>query len=84
MWGRNNTWGPFEISEEAGEGGEGQGETAWYVYSVLDTRSNTIEYIRVDLSYYSYDGFQWSDVGLSDVYLVEYKEVTRKEWVRAD
>lgn len=58
-------------------GGEGLGETAWFVYSVNDGEYH----IKVNCGYYSYEGFCWDYVIPQDINVVEKKEVVREEWV---
>jgi hypothetical protein len=72
--------GPFEIKLEDYEGGEGQGESAFYVYKVTDTRDDSVEFMRVDLSYYSYDGMQWDYVNDNDFYVVEKRLIQVESW----
>jgi hypothetical protein len=72
--------GPFKIEYEDSEGGEGQGENAFYVYKVTDTRDDSVEFMRVDLSYYSYDGMQWSYVDDNDFYVVEKRKIEVESW----
>lgn len=57
-----------EVVQIVSEGGEGEGE---YAYEVLHFKSKGI-YLRIDGSYYSYDGFFWPD----DYYTVEPQEKT--------
>lgn len=76
--------GPFIIKEEASDGGEGQGESAWFVFQVIDTRDNTVEFVKADVGYYSYDGFQWGDFNMDDMIVVEKQQVQIWDWVPVD
>jgi hypothetical protein len=73
--------GPFIVKEEASDGGQGQGESAWFVYQVIDTRDNTVEFVKADVGYYSYDGYQWNDFNMDDLQVVEKQQVQIWDWV---
>lgn len=63
------------------EGGEGEGDTAHFVYKISDAENTT--FIKCEIGYASYDGFYWDD-WKSDLSIVELRPVMRNEWVDVD
>jgi hypothetical protein len=70
----DSPYGVIEVVET--EGGEGQGDYACVVISVLDS-DNGLRYFRKEGDYTSYDGFEW-DGAFREVWP---QQVTRTEYI---
>lgn len=69
--------GGYTLTMEEHEGGEGQGDQYWFVYSF--TKGDKVQYFRLDATWVSWDGVYWDEAELSEV---KPKEVTVREWAR--
>lgn len=77
-WSRSDEKTPegFTVKLEEHFGGEGQGDQYWNVYSITNTATTEVTYVRFNAWYSSDNGHEWN--GGFD--LVEPKQVTVRQW----
>jgi len=79
--GRKVEFYDYQITLLESFGGEGMGDTSWYVYEFSNKDSTDNHTMKVDLYYSSYEGEDWS-CWYSSFYKVQPKEVVVTKWVK--